>query len=102
MPDLTPQAMAGKLLAENFVRSGTDAQAPGDPLGDTPLVVTLDELFPYELNPRLTKNPLYDEIKASIRERGLDAPPSITRRPGADHYIIRNGGNTCFSILREL
>ncbi|MDR3351895.1 MAG: hypothetical protein LBO00_02550, partial [Zoogloeaceae bacterium] len=42
------------------------------------------------------------EIKASIRERGLDAPPPITQRPGADHYIIRNGGNTRLAILREL
>jgi hypothetical protein len=71
-------------------------------LCDTPIVVTLDELRPYELNPRLTRNPLYDEIKASIKERGLDAPPPITRRPGADDYIIRNGGNTRLSILREL
>src|SRR3546814_4247422 len=43
-----------------------------------------------------------DLIKASIRERGLDAAPAITRRPGEDHYIIRNGGNTRLAILREL
>src|SRR5262249_46803786 len=43
-----------------------------------------------------------EDIKASIRERGLDAPPPITRRPGAEHYIIRNGGNTRLAILREL
>jgi len=59
-------------------------------------------LRPYELDPRLTRNPLYEEIKASIRQRGLDAPPPITRRPGADHYIIRNGGNTRLAILRDL
>jgi ParB family protein of integrating conjugative element (PFGI_1 class) len=94
--------MAGKLLREGFMHTGPDAQALSDPLSDTPIVVTLDELRPYELNPRLTRNPLYDEIKTSIRERGLDAPPPITRRPGAEHYIIRNGGNTRLSILREL
>jgi ParB family protein of integrating conjugative element (PFGI_1 class) len=102
MLDLTPQEMAGKLLVESFGRTGPVVQALSDPLGDTPIVVTLDELRPYELNPRLTRNPLYDDIKASIRERGLDAPPPITRRPGAEHYIIRNGGNTRLSILREL
>ncbi|MDR0441216.1 MAG: ParB family protein, partial [Candidatus Accumulibacter sp.] len=102
MPEPTPQEMAGKLLMENFTRSGPAAQALSDPLCDTPIVVTLDELRPYELNPRLTRNPLYDDIKASIKERGLDAPPPITRRPEADHYIIRNGGNTRLSILREL
>ncbi|MBV2205773.1 MAG: ParB family protein [Pseudomonas sp.] len=98
----TPEEMASKLLAENFSRSGPIAQTLSDPVVETPMVVTLDELFPYELNPRITRNPFYDEIKASIRERGLDAPPSITRRPSADHYIIRNGGNTRLAILREL
>ncbi|MDD2002006.1 ParB family protein [Pseudomonas putida] len=72
------------------------------PVGDTPLVVSLEQLRPYELNPRVVRNPLYDEIKASIRERGLDQPPAITRRPGEPHFIIRNGGNTRLSILGEL
>lgn len=102
MGNLTAQDLAGKLRAEGFARSSPSAAAVSDPITDTPMVVTLDELRPYELDPRLTRNPLYDEIKASIRERGLDAPPPITRRPGADHYIVRNGGNTRLSILREL
>lgn len=85
MADVTPQEMAGKLMADAFSRSGPTAQGLSDPAVETPMVVTLDDLRPYELDPRITRNPLYDEIKASIRERGLDAPPSITRRPGADH-----------------
>lgn len=72
------------------------------PVEDTPLVVSLEQLRPYELNPRVVRNPLYDEIKASIRERGLDQPPAITRRPDEPHFIIRNGGNTRLSILGEL
>lgn len=72
------------------------------PVGDTPMVVTLEQLRPYELNPRVVRNPLYDDIKASIRERGLDQPPAITRRPNEQHFIIRNGGNTRLSILGEL
>lgn len=75
---------------------------PPVPVGDTPLVVSLEQLRPYELNPRVVRNPLYDEIKASIRERGLDQPPAITRRPDEPHFIIRNGGNTRLSILGEL
>lgn len=102
MAELTPADMASKLLAEGFQRQGPAARTLSDPIADTPMVVTLDELRPYELDPRITRNPLYDEIKASIRERGLDAPPPITRRPDADHYIIRNGGNTRLAILREL
>lgn len=102
MVDLTPDDMTGKLLTTNFSRGGAVPKTLSDPLVETPMVVTLDELRPYELDPRLIRNPLYDDIKASIRERGLDAPPAITRRPDADHYIIRNGGNTRLAILREL
>lgn len=102
MANIFPREMAGKLMADGFSRSGPVAQVLSDPVTDTPMVVTLDDLLPYELDPRLTRNPLYDDIKASIRERGLDAPPPITRRPGADHFIIRNGGNTRLAILREL
>jgi len=102
MAEPTPQDMAAKLLAERFERSGPVADALSDPIADTPMTVTLDQLQPYDLNPRVTRNPRYDEIKASILERGLDAPPAITRRPGGPHYIIRNGGNTRLAILREL
>ncbi|EPP5100979.1 ParB family protein [Enterobacter hormaechei] len=102
MADISEQEMAAKLMSDGFGRAGPVAGALTDPVSDTPMVVTLDELRPYELDPRLTRNPLYDEIKASIRERGLDAPPPITRRPGSVHYIIRNGGNTRLAILREL
>lgn len=102
MAELTPRDMAAKLLADRFEHSGPVAEAASDPIADTPMMVTLDQLQPYELNPRVTRNPRYDEIKASIRERGLDAPPAITRRPGEPHYIIRNGGNTRLAILHEL
>ena len=100
--EFTPNDMAGKLAVGGFSRSGPAADVASDPIVDTPMVVTLDQLRPYEHDPRVTRNPLYDDIKASIRGRGLDAPPPITRRPGAAHYIIRNGGNTRLAILREL
>ena len=102
MAEMTSQDMAGKLLAAGFERSGPSATALSDPIADTPMVVTLDQLRPYDHDPRKKRNSAYDEIKASIRERGLDAAPAITRRPGEAHYIIRNGGNTRLAILREL
>jgi hypothetical protein len=82
MAEMTSQDMAGKLLAAGFERSGPSATALSDPIADTPMVVTLDQLRPYDHDPRKKRNPAYEEIKASIRERGLDAPPAITRRPG--------------------
>ncbi|MCC4607806.1 ParB family protein [Xanthomonas campestris pv. zinniae] len=94
--------LADQLLAQAFDRTGPATSELTDPIADTPMVVTLEQLRPYDLNPRVTVNPLYAEIKASIRERGLDAAPAITRRPGEAHYTIRNGGNTRLAILREL
>ncbi|EHD1638449.1 hypothetical protein JR666_001553 [Salmonella enterica] len=102
MVDISSRDPVEKPLAVNSSHSESMSPELSAPVVDTHMVVTLDELHPYELDPRLTRNPRYDEIKMSIRERGLDAPPPITRRPGATHYIIRNGGNTRLAILREL
>ncbi|WP_374063683.1 ParB family protein [Cupriavidus sp. DF5525] len=99
---MSPRNKADKFLAAGFQRAGPSATALTDPIADTPMIVTLDQLRPYDHDPRVKRNPAYEEIKASIRERGLDAPPAITRRPSEVHYIIRNGGNTRLAILREL
>lgn len=64
--------------------------------------VSLDKLRAFDLNPRITRNPNYEEIKNSIKNRGLDHPPQITKRPGEDFYIIASGGNTRLAILNEL
>ncbi|MFJ4131437.1 ParB family protein [Pseudomonas cyclaminis] len=93
--------IADKLLQGHFPQ-GPQLERLSDPLTDTPILVTLDQLRPYEHNPRFIRNPLYADIKASIRERGLDQPPPITRRPGDPTFIIRNGGNTRLAILGEL
>jgi ParB family protein of integrating conjugative element (PFGI_1 class) len=66
------------------------------------MVLTLDQLRPYELNPRQKQNPKYEEIKESIRARGLDDTPTVSRRPGETDYIIDNGGNTRLKILNDL
>lgn len=97
----TQEDITGKLQAGNFVHS-LEVDQVADPIVDTPMLVTLEQLRPYEHNPRFIRNPLYDDIKASIHERGLDQPPPITRRPGEAYFIIRNGGNTRLAILGEL
>ncbi|MDR6610537.1 ParB family protein [Pseudomonas synxantha] len=102
MTDRRLETMANHLLTEGFERNGPATETLSDPIVDTPMIITLDRLKPYDLDPRVTRNPRYDEIKESIRQRGLDAPPSITRRPGEPHFRIRNGGNTRLSILHEL
>ncbi|MBD9466356.1 ParB family protein [Pseudomonas sp. Pdm06] len=101
MKKLTQEDITDKLHQDHFPR-GPEMERLSDPLTDTPMLVTLEQLRPYEHNPRFVRNPLYDDIKASIRERGLDQPPPITRRPGETYFIIRNGGNTRLAILGEL
>lgn len=97
----TSEDITRKLQHGHFPQRAAQV-SPTDPDCDTPMVVTLEQLRPYEHNPRFIRNPLYEELKASIRDRGLDQPPSITRRPGEPQFIIRNGGNTRLSILGEL
>ncbi|KAA8691314.1 ParB family protein [Pseudomonas caricapapayae] len=99
---LTADEITGKLLQGSFSRSGPSVDRLPDPIADTPMVLTLDELSAYEHNPRTVTNVKYQEIKDSIRVRGLDQPPQVTRRLGEKNFIIRNGGNTRLSILREL
>ncbi len=102
MAKSTTPDLAAQLLAAPFGRATPTVQAASDPLVDTPMQVTLDQIRPYQHNPRRAPNPQHEAIKASIRQRGLDQPPSITRRPGEEHFIIRNGGNTRLAILNEL
>jgi ParB family protein of integrating conjugative element (PFGI_1 class) len=73
---------------------------PQDELGL--ILVGLDEIQPYEHNPRHAPNPEYDRIRDSIRAQGLDQPLVITQRPGAAHYIVQAGGNTRLLILKAL
>ncbi|HEY3986764.1 ParB family protein [Cedecea sp.] len=73
------------------------------PVSEMPMVLTLDELRPNPDNPRTSRNPRFDDIKASIRARGLDTVPKVTRDPeGEPVYIFSDGGNTRYEILCEL
>ena len=56
MAEMTPHEMAGKLLAAGFQRTGPSAAALSDPIADTPMVVTLDQLRPYDHDPRVKRS----------------------------------------------
>lgn len=101
MAKINPQDLKDRLLAPGFTAPPVLEQL-SDPISDTPMVLTLDQVLPWHDNPRTTRNPKYDELKESIRHRGLDTPPPVTRRPGEDKYRIRNSGNTRLEILNEL
>ncbi|ECA1950122.1 hypothetical protein EJH27_01450 [Salmonella enterica subsp. enterica serovar Virchow] len=74
------------------------------PTSEMPMVLTLDEVAPNPDNPRTTRNPKYDDIKESIRARGLDTVPKVTKNPDipGSPYIFSDGGNTRHAILQEL
>jgi len=73
------------------------------PVSEMAMVLTLDQLRPNPDNPRNAKNPRYEDIKASIRARGLDSVPKVTLDPDGDGvYIFSDGGNTRYQILCEL
>ncbi len=64
--------------------------------------VSLEQIKSFVLNPRRSRNPRYEKLKASIRQRGLDNPPLLTRHPDEELYTIASGGNTRLAILNEL
>nr|WP_234480245.1 ParB family protein [Erwinia sp. S38] len=64
----------------------------------------MDQLCANPDNPRKTRNPRYDDIKSSIRARGLDSVPLVTRDPRLPEgvWTFSDGGNTRYAIMREL
>ena len=90
-------------LSERLNRQARQAVVvTSDPAVATRVTVTIEELIAYDKNPRQTRNPKYEEIKESIRHRGLDHAPNITRRSADEPYMIKDGGNTRLEILHEL
>ncbi|WP_211130842.1 ParB family protein [Serratia surfactantfaciens] len=95
------------LLQQGKTAAGTHAVTSTSsvlPVSDMPLVLTLDQLSVSPYNPRISRNPEYDEIKAGIRVRGLRTVPLVTLDPEQPElgYFFSDGGNTRYSILQEL
>lgn len=65
--------------------------------------LSLAQTKPYDLNPRRSANPRYEDIKSSIlAQGGLATPLTVTQRPGDSLYMVAAGGNTRWHILNEL
>lgn len=73
--------------------------APASPMT---VKVKIEDIQPYDQNPRRAENEKYEEIRESIRDIGLQQQISITKRPNDNHYIVRSGGNTRLKALKEL
>lgn len=83
-------------------RKGPQVNEITPPTEEMAIYVSLDQIKPYENNPRKTINPMYDQIKNSIRAVGLNHSPVISKRPNDSKYTVRDGGNTRLQILKEL
>lgn len=94
----------GEKLLQRGRTPNTESSGAMLPVNEMPMVLTLEQLRPNPDNPRTSRNPKYDDIKASIRARGLDSVPKVTKDPQSpeDVYIFSDGGNTRYSILTEL
>ena len=96
-----------RLVAEsvqvgNPGNNARDLAGQGDPRTESQIELSIDEIRPYENNPRRAANAKFDDIKESIRTSGLRSPLTVTRRPGESHFIVEAGGNTRLLALRQL
>ncbi len=81
------------------------ATADLDPRTDPDLsfmVLPIDQIEPYEHNPRTGANPNYEQIKASIKADGITNMLTVTRRDKHGKYTTYGGGNTRLRIAKEL
>lgn len=56
----------------------------------------------FHLNQRKSKNPRYEEIKESIRAKGVSEPLTVVRHPRDNSWVLSQGGQTRLLICREL
>ena len=60
------------------------------------------EIEVFYLNQRRSKNPMHDEIKESIRSKGIQDPLHIVFHPVQKKWVLSQGGQTRLLICREL
>lgn len=78
------------------------SMSPADVVDGSVSSLAIADIERYEHDPRTEPNPLYDEIKASIRANGILNNITVTKRPGSQRYTVYGGGNTRLRIAKEL
>lgn len=94
--------VAASLQVGNLGNNARDLPAQADPTHDCQIELSVEDIHPYEHNPRQASNAKFSEIKESVRASGLRNPFTVTRRPGESHFIVEAGGNTRLLVLRQL
>ncbi|OGA15174.1 MAG: hypothetical protein A3I63_08095 [Betaproteobacteria bacterium RIFCSPLOWO2_02_FULL_66_14] len=94
--------VAESLQVGNPGNRARDLPDQADPRHDCQIEVRVEDIRPYEHNPRRSNNAKFAEIKESIRSTGIRNPLTLTRRPGEKHFIIEAGGNTRLLAVQQL
>ena len=94
--------VAESLQVGNPGSKSKDLPAQADPLHDCQIELAVDDIRPYENNPRRVSNTRFAQIKESIRASGIRNPLTVTRRPGEAHFIVEAGGNTRLLAIQQL
>lgn len=94
--------VAESLQVGNPGNKSKDLPAQADPLHDCQIELAVDDIRPYENNPRRVSNTRFAQIKESIRASGIRNPLTVTRRPGEAHFIVEAGGNTRLLAIQQL
>ncbi len=94
--------VAESLRVGNPGNNARELPAHADPRHDCQIELAVDDIRPYENNPRRAANARFAEIKESIRSSGIRNPLTVTRRPGDEHFIVEAGGNTRLLAVQEL
>lgn len=104
-------AIRAKIKGSNLIQESLRTPSPrheggnlgiGDDLDGSQMLLPVMEILLYDRNPRKSRNPQFNEIKESIRQKGVQHPPNVTKRPGTDKYMVYGGGNTRLLAMQEL
>lgn len=94
--------VAESLRVGNPGNNSRELPTQADPRHDCQIQLAVDDIRPYENNPRRAGNARFAEIKESIRSSGIRNPLTVTRRPGDEHFIVEAGGNTRLLAIQQL
>ena len=101
MAKINPQDLKDRLLAPGFTAPPKVLEQLSDPVSDTPMVLTLDQVLPGTITPDHSQ----PQIRRDQRVDPAPRPRYATTgdpAPREDKYRIRNGGNTRLEALNEL
>ena len=94
--------VAESLQVGNPSNNARELPTHADPSVECQIELAVEDIRPYENNPRRAGNARFAEIKESIRASGIRNPLTVTRRPGEAHFIVETGGNTRLIAIQQL